>query len=113
MHEGQASIVRAKDGRFFRIPEDVLREYALKPDRLSADEKGSVLETNGNGNGDARGAVQVIINISPNGHVQTETAKSEPSSAQWIYETPSSGQAMEWGDDLDPTGGMSSAARRG
>ena len=114
MRQNQASVVRTKDGRFFKIPDAVLKQYLVKPDKLSADEKGSFSsKTNGHSNGNAKGTVQVIINVSPDGHVQTMSPKRDRSKAQWIYEAPVAGPAMEWGDDIDPTGGMSSAARRG
>lgn len=115
MPQNLATVVKAKDGRFFEIPDSVLKQYLVKPDKLSASEKGFANgHANGHTNGSgAKGTVQVIINISPDGHVQTTTAKAENSKAQWIYEAPTAGPAMEWGDDIDPTGGMSSAARRG
>jgi hypothetical protein len=114
MPQNLPTVVKAKDGRFFKIPDSVLEQYLVKPDKLSASEKGYTNgHANGHTNGGARGTVQVIINVSPEGHVQTTTAKPESSNAQWIYEAPTAGPAMEWGDDIDPTGGMSSAARRG
>ena len=72
IHESDTSIVRSKDGRFFRIPDEVLKSYAVPSDKQNG-----------------------------------------TSAGQWIYETPTVCQAMDWGDDIDPTGGMSSAARRG
>lgn len=118
MRQNQTSVVKSKDGRFFRVPDAVLKQYLVKPDKLSTGEKGSFASkanghTNGHSNGDAKGTVQVIINVSPDGHVQTIAPKNGRSKAQWIYEAPAAGPTMEWGDDIDPTGGMSSAARRG
>lgn len=114
MPQPQRSVVRSKDGRFFSIPEVILKKYRVKPDQLSASEKDhGAAKKNGKGNGHANGAVQVIINVSPDGRVQTIGANGERAGKQWIYEPPTAGPAVEWGDDFDPTGGMSSAARRG
>jgi len=114
MPQPQRSVVRSKDGRFFSIPEDILKKYRVKPDKLSAAEKDDGgARKNGKANGHANGAIQVIINVSPDGRVQTIGANGEGGGKKWIYEPPTAGPAVEWGDDFDPTGGMSSAARRG
>jgi len=114
MPQSSAAVVKAKDGRFYKIPDAVLKRYLVKPDRLSSEEKeGFSSRTNGHSHGDGRSGIQVIINVSPDGNVQLGRPDSESSKAQWIYEMPNAGPTMEWGDDIDPTGGMSSAARRG
>ncbi len=114
MPQSSAVVVKARDGRFYKVPGGVLKQYLVKPDKLSAQEKESFSsKTNGHSHDNGRGGVQVIINVSPDGNVQTVRPKSESSKAQWIYEMPNAGPTMEWGDDIDPTGGMSSAARRG
>jgi hypothetical protein len=114
MPQRETAVVKAKDGRFYKIPDAVLKQYLVKPDKLTAEEKASFSsKTNGHANGNGRGGVQVIINVAPDGNVQLGRPGSENSKAQWIYEMPTPGPTMEWGDDIDPTGGMSSAARRG
>lgn len=114
MPQDANAIVKAKDGRFYRVPDAVLKQYLVKPDKLSAEEKGSFSsKANGHSNGNGRGGVQVIINVAPDGNVQVDHPGNGSSKPQWIYEMPNGGTTMEWGDDIDPTGGMSSAARRG
>lgn len=114
MPQLQTAVVRSKDGRFFNVPESVLKRYRVKPDKLSADEKAPAKsKTNGYSKGNGKGTVQVIINVSSDGRVQTISGEAATPNGEWIYEPPAAGRAMEWGDDFDPTGGMSSAARRG
>jgi len=109
-------VVRSKDGRFFEVPEDVLGKYQVQPHTIPAEER---QEPTSRGPIDptadllsrARGLIQIIINAPAEGGPRVVGGRTQGD--QWTYQPPEINAAMEWGDDVDPTGGMSSAARRG
>lgn len=78
------SVVRSKDGRYFEIPDHILKQYQIQPHAVPTEER---LPLSAQSPGDPQ--------------------------SQWVYRPPEVGASLEWGDDIDPTGGMSSASRRG
>jgi hypothetical protein len=112
-------VVRSRDGRFFEIPEDVLGQYQVQPHVIPPEER---LEPQSRGGGDpaadllnrSRGLIQIIINAPAESTPRVYSGRTQQDYRdQWVYQPPEIGAPMEWGDDMDPTGGMSSAARRG
>jgi hypothetical protein len=115
MPKGKATcVVRSKDGRFFEIPEALLKKYQVAPDELSADERrdaGSPTRSPAQTLRLAKGLVQITINVPAGAQVHEGGTRESDVEGQGLpYEAPAVGDATQWGDDPGPIGGTT---RRG